>query len=189
MRMTTLQFLKESIRNFQTFRTTGAVAPSSRYLMRGMLQPIDFAKAKVIVELGAGNGIFTHEILRRMRPDAVLLCFEIHPTFCELLRGNIQDKRFILIEDSAEFLDVYLQHSGLGEADYVVSAIPFVALPDALAQDIVGGCFKKLKKGGLFIQFHYSAHIRHFYKRIFGEVKIRFIPLNLPPAFIMICEK
>ncbi len=189
MSMTTLQFLKESIRNFQTFKTTGAVAPSSRYLMRGMLQPIDFAKAKVIVELGAGNGIFTHEILRRMRPDAVLLCFEIHPKFCELLRGNIHDKRFMLIEDSAEYLDLYLQRNGLTEVDYVVSAIPFVALPESLAQEIVGRCFRKLKKGGLFIQFHYSAHIRHFYKQIFGSVKIRFVPLNFPPAFVMICEK
>jgi phospholipid N-methyltransferase len=80
--------------------------------MRDMLQPIDFARAQVIVELGAGNGIFTHEILRRMRPDAVLICFEIHPKFCEMLRENISDKRFMLIEDSAENLQKHLEQQG-----------------------------------------------------------------------------
>jgi phospholipid N-methyltransferase len=157
--------------------------------MRDMLQPIDFARAQVIVELGAGNGIFTHEILRRMRPDAVLICFEIHPKFCEMLRENISDKRFMLIEDSAENLQKHLEQQGLSKVDYVVSAIPFVALPDALVEAIVGACFSALKKGGLFIQFHYSAHIRHFYKRIFGQVHIKFVPLNFPPAFVMTCKK
>jgi phospholipid N-methyltransferase len=180
-----LAFLKESIRSL---RTTGAIARSSKYLCREMLKPIDFQKAKVIVELGAGDGVMTQQILERLKPDARLLCFEINPQFCEILRG-INDERFILIEDSAEHINDYLKKMGYMQTDYIVSAIPYVMLPDDLTNDIVRACFKALKKRGLYIQFHYSTFIQRMYKRIFGNVKINFVPLNMPPAFVMICEK
>lgn len=184
--MTTLEFFKESLR---TIRTTGTLTPSSRFLTEAMLKPIDFSKAKVIIELGAGDGVFTRQILARMRPDATLISFEINESFCDLLRNTIKDPRFHLIEDSAELITEYLHRYGFSETDYVVSGLPFVALPESLAQSIVNTCFSRLRKGGFFIQFHYSAHMRRFYRRIFGNLKLRFIPLNVPPAFVMICEK
>jgi phospholipid N-methyltransferase len=183
--MSKLAFFRESLRNL---RTTGAIARSSRFLVKEMLKPIDFQNAKVIVELGAGDGVLTFEILSRMSPDAKLLCFEINPQFCEILRG-IEDKRFQLIEDSAEHLYEYVEKLGFKEVDYVISAIPFVALPDELSYSIVGGCHKALKKTGLYIQFHYSTMIKKMYQHIFGNVDINFVALNIPPAFVMICIK
>ncbi|NJN35229.1 MAG: methyltransferase domain-containing protein [Saprospiraceae bacterium] len=170
-------------------RTTGAVARSSKYLVREMLKPVDFKNAKFIVELGAGDGVFTLELLKKMRPDALLLCFEINEKFCEILRGCIDDKRFILIEDSAENLTDYLKQYDIEEVDYVVSAIPFVSLPKDLANGIIKICHKALKKNGLYIQFHYTTMIKKIYRRIFGNVDISFVPLNMPPAFVMRCEK
>ncbi len=184
--MTTLEFLRESLR---TIQTTGSVMPSSKYLTEAMLKPIDFEQARVIVELGAGDGVFTKEILSRMRPDAILICFEINEKFCELLRNKISDTRFKLIEDSAELLEHYLKTYGFEQADYVISGLPFIALPEALAKSIVGACFERLRMRGLFIQFHYSAHPRRFYRRVFGNLKLKFVPINFPPAFVMICEK
>lgn len=183
--MNTLSFLKESIRHL---RTTGAVVRSSKYLVKEMLKPVDFKHAKVIVELGAGDGVLTHEILRQMQPDSRLLCFEINVQFCEILRG-INDPRFILIEDSAANLGEHMKRLGITEIDYVISAIPFVSLPDELSYSIVQGCYKSLKKTGLYIQFHYSTLIKKMYRRIFGNVDTNFVPLNFPPAFVMICEK
>jgi phospholipid N-methyltransferase len=180
-----LNFLKESIK---TMRTTGAIARSSKFLCREMLKPIAFDKAKVVVELGAGDGVMTYQILDKLRPDARLFCFEINPQFCEILRG-IKDERFVLIEDSAEHLVEYLKKYGYAEADYIISAIPYVMLPDTLSNKIVKLCHKVLKKNGLYIQFHYSTFIQKMYKRIFGNVKINFVALNMPPAFVMICEK
>ena len=73
--MSHLSFLKESIRSI---RTTGAVMRSSRWLVREMLEPIDFDKAKIVVELGAGSGAFTEELLSRM------FCFFFKATyFCK----------------------------------------------------------------------------------------------------------
>jgi phospholipid N-methyltransferase len=67
-------------------RTTGSIIRSSKYLCKAMIKPIDFNKANVIVELGAGDGVLTHYILNRMKPQAKLLCFEINPKFCEVLK-------------------------------------------------------------------------------------------------------
>ena len=181
----TLSFFKESILNL---RTTGAVVRSSKYLVREMLKPINFKNAKVIVELGAGDGVLTIEILTKMQPDARLLCFEINPEFCKVLK-EIDDERFFLIEDSAEKLEAHLRRMGIKEVDYIISGIPFVALPDEMAYSIVHGCHKVLKIAGLYIQFHYSTLIKRMYQHIFGNVDVNFVARNLPPAFVMICIK
>ncbi len=183
--MNSLNFLVNSVR---TMRTTGAIARSSKYLMREMLKSIHFSHAKLIVELGAGDGIFTHAILERMRPDAILICFEINPQFYKILQ-NINDARFILINDSAEHLKKYLIAHNHKEVDYIISGIPFVALPTELTDRIIKVSRDALRKNGLFIQFHYSTLINRVYRRIFGNLHVRFVPLNLPPAFVMVCKK
>jgi phosphatidylethanolamine/phosphatidyl-N-methylethanolamine N-methyltransferase len=180
-----LEFLKQSFKNI---RTTGAVVRSSKYLVKEMLLPVNFKKVKVIVELGAGDGVLTTEILAKMPTKSRLLCFEINPEFCKILRG-IEDSRFILIEDSAENLHTHMKRLHIKEVDYIISAIPFVALPDELAYSIVEGCEKALKKFGLYVQFHYSPLIKSMYERIFGNVDVNFVALNIPPAFVMICKK
>jgi phospholipid N-methyltransferase len=183
--MKKMTFFKETLKNW---RTTGAIVRSSQFLCQEMLRPVDFQQATVIIELGAGDGVFTHELLKKMRPDARLLCFEIQPAFCEILR-EVKDSRFILIEDSAELVEMYMARYELTKADYVISGIPFVSLPDELSYKIVGNCYKILKSGGLYIQFHYTTFVKKMYRNIFGNVDITFVPLNFPPAFVMICEK
>ncbi|MEM6967066.1 MAG: SAM-dependent methyltransferase, partial [Bacteroidota bacterium] len=100
-----------------------------------MIKPVDFDSADVIVELGAGDGVITEHILRHMKKDSVLLAFEVNKTFCDQMR-KIEDDRLIVIEDSAEKLGEYLVKYDLEKADYIISAIPFVAFPDDLAKNI-----------------------------------------------------
>ena len=53
-------------------RTIGAIAPSSRKLANRMLQPIDFKKAKVIVEYGPGSGVFTQQVLQQINRNKTI---------------------------------------------------------------------------------------------------------------------
>jgi phospholipid N-methyltransferase len=85
-------FLNESIKSFST---TASVVPSSPYLARAMLRSIDFNLATSIVEVGVGTGAVTHELLRRMRPDARLYALDINPRFIDYLRSAIDDRRLI----------------------------------------------------------------------------------------------
>jgi len=182
--MNNIDFLKESIKNLKTI---GTLTPSSKFLCKGMVKHVDFDKAQLIVELGAGDGVITKHILENMRSDARLLVFEVNENFCNLLR-EIEDDRMILVEDSAENLAIHLKKAGASHIDYIVSAIPFVVLPDELSYSIVKECKKYLRKGGLFIQLHYSLLARKMYKAIFGNVDINIVPLNIPPAFVLVCE-
>lgn len=183
--MKKIDFFKESIKNL---KTVGTLTRSSKYLCKGMIKPVDFDNADVIIELGAGDGVITEHILRHMKKDSVLLAFEVNKKFCDQMR-KIQDDRLIIIEDSAEKLGEYLEKHNLGKADYIISAIPFVAFPDDLAKSIIRTCKEHMKNNALFIQVHYSLLAKKFYQSIFGNVDVSWVPLNIPPAFVLVSEK
>lgn len=183
--MTYLDFFREGVKNL---KTVGTITRSSRFLCKGAIKHINFAQADMIVELGAGDGVITEHILEYMRKDARLLAFEVNGNFCDTLR-EIEDQRLVVAEDSAEKISQYLADLGKEKADFIVSAIPFVALPKELGTKIVNECYHSLKKGGLFIQVHYSLLMKDLYESVFGNVDVNFVPLNVPPAFVLVSEK
>jgi phospholipid N-methyltransferase len=179
------EFLREGLKNL---KTVGTITRSSKQLCEGMIKYVDFSKAKVIVELGAGDGVITRHILRHMRPDAVLLAFEVNPKFCDVMR-KIKDPRLVIAEDSAENLGQYMQQIGATEADYIISAIPFVALPKEVGYSIVKTSHDYLRQHGLYVQVHYSLLTKKLYESVFGNVDVNFVPFNVPPAFVLVSEK
>ena len=56
-------FMAEALADFNTI---GAIAPSSRYLTRAMLEPLSLETAKVAVELGPGTGVMTRALLQAL---------------------------------------------------------------------------------------------------------------------------
>ena len=46
-----------------------------------------------------------------------------------------------------------------------------------------------LRDGGKFIVYQYSTHMKKYLRIYFNKVSINFEPRNLPPIFIMVCEK
>ncbi len=183
--MNNIAFFRESIKNI---KTVGTITRSSKFLCRGMVKHVDFENAKTIVELGAGDGVITKHILKSMKKDAILLSFEVNKKFCDKLR-SINDKRLVVIEDSAENLSKYIKEQNVEHVEFIVSAIPFVALPDELGLSIVNECHKYLKFGGSFIQVHYSLLAKKLYQKVFGNVDINFVPINIPPAFVLVSKK
>ncbi|MBC9813384.1 methyltransferase [Crocinitomicaceae bacterium CZZ-1] len=176
------QFWKEK-------KTVGAMAPSSRFLTEKMLQHIDFKSAKVIIELGPGTGVFTDEIISRMRNDATLLVFEVNDSFFENLHKKVRDKRVHLIHDSAEKIEEYLQKYGFEKADVVVSSLPLAVFTPQLRNNILTASENALTTSGKYIQFQYSLQAKSLLKKLFKDVKIAFTPFNLPPAFVYTCTK
>lgn len=183
--MSALNFLRESLRNI---KTVGTVTRSSAPLCRAAIKPVDFATARHIVELGAGDGVITKHILAKMHPEARLMAFEVNPAFCEEMR-TINDARLFVVQDSAELLAEYLQSHHFEALDAVVSAIPFVSLPESLADKIVTLCREALRPGAPFSQVHYTLVRKKVYAGIFGNVKIEFVPVNIPPAFVLTSRK
>ena len=188
--MDNLDLLRETIRNFQT---VGAVAFSSKFLVKKMTASVDFERARCIVELGTGNGCITRSLLRQMHPKASLLSFEINERFYEMVQMQISDKRLSLICDSAERLGSYLPLQSKkkdSKADYIISSLPLVALPKQVEENVLRAVRENLKPNGYFIQYSYSTIQLKKFEQLFGEpnVKIKFTALNLPPAFVYICH-
>ena len=173
---------------FKKENKVGSVAPSSKFLVKKMIDPIDFEKAKVIVEFGPGTGVITQEILKKMNADCKLYAFEINKEFVESL-SLIKDKRFKLIEDSAEKIEEYLSKDGIANADYVVSSLPLAIIPRQIEYNILNAASRSLHKGGSFIQFQYSLASKKKLKEIFHSIKTNFTPINIPPAFVFTCVK
>ncbi len=184
-RMNAISFLRESLRNF---KTVGTVTQSSPALCKGAIKQVDFVEARHLIELGAGDGVITKHILAAMHPEARLMAFEVNPLFCAQLRA-LDDERLVVVEDSAEHMKRHLRDNEFAEIDAVVSAIPFVNLPKALADSIVNLCRDVLRVGGPFSQVHYSLIRKKAYAAIFGNVKVDFIAMNVPPAFVLTSRK
>lgn len=183
--MSKKKFISEVLKSTGTI---GALSPSSSFLAKKMLEPIDFSKAKCIVEFGPGTGVFTHKILEKMSKDAILLAFEINPVFIEELQ-KIQDNRLIIINDSAEKIKDYLTQNQQTSADYIISSLPFAMIPNEVVHNILTNSDNALSNKGKYIQFQYSLNAKKKLASYFSKVNINFTVLNLPPAFIYICEK
>lgn len=167
---------------------TGSIIQSSPILADKMLEKIDFRNVKCIVELGSGSGIITKKILKKMRPDCTLLCFEIEKNLANKLQ-KIDDSRLIVICDSAEKIDIYLKKHGFQKADCIVSGLPLASLPPKTSRSILKTIYTYLPSGGQYIQFQYSLISRRQIKYLFSSVAISFVFLNFPPAFVYVCVK
>jgi phospholipid N-methyltransferase len=166
----------------------GSIVPSSRFLIRQLLEPVDWSQARVIVEYGPGVGVITTEVLRRMRPDAMVIAIETNPDFVSYLRDSIKDERLHVVEGSAESVDEILRRYGQSNASYVISGIPFSTIPAPVRERILLKTREVLKPGGSFLVYQFSSRVLQDLQRIFRYVRRKFEPLNVLPAHLFFCQ-
>ena len=183
--LSTFSFLLEGLRNL---RTTGTLTRSSIALCEAAIGRIDFSTARTIVELGAGDGVITEHILKRLHPEGKVIAFEVSPELCDDMRA-IGDPRLVVAQDSAENIREWLDKIGADKTDHVVSAIPFAALPKELGQAIVKAAKDNLRTGGCYNQVHYSLKTKGYYEEAFGQVDTKRVWKNLPPAWVLYCRR
>ena len=181
-----LEFLRSFLRDW---RTIGSVTPSSRFLVNAMLDQVDFARARRIVEYGPGTGVFTVEALRRLRPDGQLLALDTEAHFIEALRERLPDPRLVAVPGSAASVERHVAALGWPAADVILSGIPYTAMPHELRVAILRASAAILTPDGLFLPYQYSPYIRPLLARFFASVETRWMPLNLPPAFYFVCRR
>ncbi|MCH7397124.1 ribose ABC transporter permease [Belliella sp. DSM 107340] len=180
--MSRIKLFKELFTNIST---TGAVTFSSKPLVDKMLSFADFKGAKILVELGGGDGSITKGIVERMDPDAKLLVFEISKSFCDNLEIMFPQKNIVIICDSAENLDKYLNGE---KADFILSSLPFSLIHKDIRAQIYRKSKESVAEKGKFIQICYSYLLKYQFADYFPTIKTSFTLKNFPPAFIMICN-
>jgi len=165
----------------------GSIIPSSRFLVDQVLEPIDWERARVIVEYGPGVGTFTGEILRRMHRDARLVAIETNSAFVRFLPTSLPDPRLHVAHESAAQVQSVLQRLGLSLADYIISGIPLGSMPEPVRADIVAKSRAALAPGGAFLVYQFTSRVLPVLQRTFSDVRRSFERRNLPPAQLFVC--
>ncbi|GAA0427522.1 methyltransferase [Acrocarpospora corrugata] len=169
----------------------GAIAPSSRRLAAAITVPIPEDGDPVVVELGPGTGPFTAEIQRRLGGRGRHLAVEINP----LLASHLATRHpgVELIVDDAAKLPELLAARRAGQADVIVSGLPWAAFGAGTQRALLDGVLSALKPDGAFTMFAYvharrlppAVRIRRALVDSFEEVVLgRTVWRNLPPAFV-----
>jgi phospholipid N-methyltransferase len=167
----------------------GSVIPSSSFLVNDMMSQVDWERARVLVEYGPGVGTFTREILKRMRPDAVLVAIELNTDFVEYLSDHVRDPRFRVVHGSAARVRGVLAEQNLAPADYIISSLPYRNMPDSLRREILEESRLALRAEGSMLLFQYTRTLLPYLESSFSSVKLNFQFFNILPALIFHCTR
>jgi phospholipid N-methyltransferase len=196
-------FVREFLRNPSA---TAAIAPSSRVLARRMVEGIDLAGCKSIVEFGPGSGVMTRAVLEQLPHGwfasgggkGTFIAIEYNPRMAAGIAEEFPQA--IVVTDSAANIEGLCASNGVkpGSLDVVISGLGWASFPPALTTQILEATARTLRPGGHFRTFAYHVglvkknawHLRAELKRLFGAVETAHGAwANLPPAFVYRCVK
>ena len=170
--MDSLRFARQFLRHP---RQLGTVVQSGRSLAQQMAREV--GNCMHVIEFGAGTGPVTREILRRLPEKGHLVCFEINREFCRRLE-RIGDPRLRVVNDDAANCERYVDR-----ADCIVSGLPLTLFNSVARERILAIA----NRSGRYVQLQYTPALSRDIRRYFADVRLRFVPLNLPPAFVFVC--
>ncbi len=169
-------------------KVIASFAPSSRFMVRTLLKGIDFEKCRCIVELGAGTGPITQELIRRASPTCRLVIVEIDPDLAAHLRRRFPGVD--VVEADAADLDHILDERGIDRVDHILSGLPLPSIPEEVRERILDVAARRLIEGGSFRQLTVMPLVYYrLYRRYFQAVRFKFVPLNLPPGGVYVCQE
>lgn len=175
-------------KKFLKYGTNIATAvPSSRWLARSLINGIDFDNVKTIVELGAGTGPITAELIKRIKPHTRFFVVEIDPDFCNRLRQRFP--KLDVVEGNAAHLDKLLADRGLNGCDSVVSGLPIPSFAPPLQEAVMSAAARAMGPNGVFRQLTIMPLMYwKTYSRYWEQVQFKFVPMNLPPGGVYLCR-
>lgn len=173
--------------------STAALAPSGRQLAQRMIAELP-GDARRIIELGAGTGVFTRELLRHGIAERDLLILELNEKLFEHLHEQLPTAQ--IYRGDARNVGVIAKEGGFlkhGPADAVISGLGLLAMSRRMQTDILRAALTVLKPEGRFIQFTYwpKPPISHKVLTSLG-LRLRragFALLNLPPATVYVLTR
>lgn len=166
----------------------GAITQTSKFGVKNVCSKIDFSKDLTLVEYGPGDGVFTKYLLDCMTPNSTLIAIEANSGFVNELR-LISDPRLKIVHSKAERVRDILSALGETHADYVISGIPFTFFRPPQRAALVQSTHESLGKGGKFVVYQYSPLMAPYLAKEFNEVTLGFVPINMPPMFVMEAKK
>ena len=192
----------------QRFETTGAIAPSSRFLAKSMtrfLAARDDNPVRVL-EIGPGTGPVTEKIIPLLKTGDRFDLVELNESFVEILNERFQKGGdWNRVQEFTEVHQLPVQEFQPDEKyDFVISGLPLNNFPADLVEAISNHYFELLKPTGVLSYFEYM-YVRPIRKVVTGgDEKTRItriddimaahcakrriardnILINIPPAWV-----
>ena len=152
----------------------GTPLPTTREIGEAIAEELRKAKAKKVIELGAGLGSITGQILEVLDGKGKLLCIEKSPIFCKHLKEKFGDK-IIIIEEDALAIDNLIKNTEWEKTDALVCSIP---MANEAALELSKKMADVLYPDGLLLQVtNYDSAIRKYFN-IERSIKFK---NNIPP--------
>ncbi|MEQ9410658.1 MAG: methyltransferase domain-containing protein [Fuerstiella sp.] len=173
--------LRDNLAFFQQFRqrfeTTGAIAPSSRFLAKSMVRYLARRgeESVRVLEIGPGTGPVTRQIIPLIRSGDRLDIVELNESFVEILNGRFQsDPEWKQAAGFSEIHQLPVQEFQPEQKyDFVISGLPLNNFPADLVELISNAYFDLLKPGGVLSYFEYMF-VRPIRKTVTrGDERIR----------------
>lgn len=170
--------------------TIASVWPSSKALSKATIKQIDWDRAKVVVELGAGTGPITAQILKRLKSHTMFIAIERDGDFARILQQRFAGHKNVhIVQSDVRDLDSVLKKFNVTEVDAFVSGLPTPTLPLAVRRRMLASVRRYLVNGGVYsniteIPFWYWG----YYKKIFKHVSFDFVARNMPPGGVYHCR-
>ena len=159
-----------------------SIVPSSQALAEMMASEIGIEQAPII-ELGAGTGVFTRQLIARGVPQERMALVENTSRFAQLLCFQFPDA--VVLKTDATRLRHCDPFDG-EKAGAVISGLPVLSMPAGRVLAILHGAFGILRPEGALYQFTYGWRCpipRDLLDRLDLEATcIGRVFANLPPA-------
>jgi phosphatidylethanolamine/phosphatidyl-N-methylethanolamine N-methyltransferase len=178
-------------RSLQNFSQICSLFPSSPFVGRSMSWAISDGPVPHVVELGAGTGAVTRQLLGHAVAPANLTLLEIDAKLGGHLRRSFPEVDCV-IAPAQRLSSLWRDRNG-PPVGAIVSTLPMRLLGSRTIFSIMRASFSVLEPGGVFVQFTYrqSSPVPERICRVLnleGERYCR-VWVNLPPAGIWVYRK
>lgn len=166
--------------------SVGSVCPSGRFLSRALVSAAlenDFRG--LIIDLGAGSGVVSRELLiRGVSPDRIL-AVDISRRFLKIFRSQCPGIE-LRVGDARNLSKIISSKTPALPVQAVISSLPLKSMPARAVNEIMLEISRILREnGGVLIQYTYAIWVRSALENFgFFTRERRLVPLNLPPALV-----
>lgn len=172
-------------------RQVCSLFPSSPFVGRAMTNIIRDRVAPHVVELGAGTGAITRQLIRAGIPPKDLTLVEIDSHLGGHLRRNFPELD-VIISPAQDLGRLWTERNG-PDVGAIVSTLPMRLLSKPVIRSIMKSSFQVLVPGGLFVQFTYrnNSPVPLRIAKALGLTAERkcLVLANIPPAAIWVYQR
>lgn len=165
--------------------------PSSPFVGRAMTNIIRDRVAPHVVELGAGTGAVTRQLIRNGVASEHLTLVEIDPELGSHLQRTFPDLD-VIVSPAQSLGRLWRERNG-PPVGAIVSTLPMRLLSKPVIRSVMKSSFQVLAPGGVFVQFTYRSNspvpMRMVKALGLSAERCCLVLANIPPAAIWVYRR